>query len=77
MLDGLERQGVVERRPSTEDRRSVTVHLTARGRRLLKRKRKLVGRQAHRRCSSRSIPPTAIAAARLLGVLAAAIEDQA
>ena len=42
MLDGLERQGVIERRPSTEDRRRVTVQLTARGRRLLNRKRDLV-----------------------------------
>jgi DNA-binding MarR family transcriptional regulator len=41
-LDALEREGVIERRPSTEDRRSVVVTLTARGRKLLDRKRKLV-----------------------------------
>jgi DNA-binding MarR family transcriptional regulator len=41
-LDALEREGVVERQPSTEDRRSVVVSLTKRGRKLLDRKRKLV-----------------------------------
>ncbi len=76
MLDGLERQGVVERRPSTEDRRSVTVHLTAPGRRLLERKRKLVA--AKRQAVFESLDPAdRDTAARLLGVLAAAIEDQA
>jgi DNA-binding MarR family transcriptional regulator len=42
MLDGLERDGVVERSHSTEDRRRVTVRLTTRGRRMLKRKREMV-----------------------------------
>ena len=44
-LDGLERQGIVERRPSSEDRRSVRVQLTARGRKLLNRKRALVAKK--------------------------------
>ncbi len=42
MLDGLERAGIVRRTPSTEDRRVVTVQLTPKGGRLLKRKRKRV-----------------------------------
>ena len=44
-LDGLQRQGIVERRPSSEDRRSVSIHVTARGRRLLNRKRALVAKK--------------------------------
>jgi DNA-binding MarR family transcriptional regulator len=42
MLDGLERDGVVERSHSTEDRRRVTIKLTQHGRRLLKLKRETV-----------------------------------
>jgi MarR family transcriptional regulator, organic hydroperoxide resistance regulator len=44
-LDGLQRQGIVERRPSSEDRRSVSIHVTARGRKLLNRKRALVAKK--------------------------------
>lgn len=74
-LDGLERQGVVERRPSTEDRRSVTVHLTARGRRLLDRKRQLV--EAKRHATLQSLDPTdREAAVRVLRALAAAIDQR-
>jgi DNA-binding MarR family transcriptional regulator len=74
MLDGLERQGIVERRPSTEDRRSVSVQLTDRGRRLLNRKRKLV--DTKRKAVFESLDPAdREAAARLLRALAAAIED--
>jgi DNA-binding MarR family transcriptional regulator len=74
-LDGLERQGVVERRPSTHDRRSVTVHLTPRGRRLLDRKRELVA--AKRRAVFESLDPSDREhAARLLRALAAAIEPR-
>jgi DNA-binding MarR family transcriptional regulator len=74
MLDGLERQGVVERRPSTEDRRSVTVQLTARGRTVLERKRKLV--EAKRQAVYESLEPgDREDAARLLRALAAAIEE--
>lgn len=42
MLGTLERDGIVERRASECDRRSVTVRLTAKGRRLLRRKRSLI-----------------------------------
>lgn len=42
MLAGLERDGVVTRRGAEHDRRFVTVSLTAKGRRLLDRKRALV-----------------------------------
>jgi MarR family transcriptional regulator, organic hydroperoxide resistance regulator len=75
MLDGLERQKIVERRPSNEDRRSVEVQLTARGRRLLNRKRKLVDEK--RRTVFESLEPAdRESAARLLRTLAAAIEEQ-
>jgi MarR family transcriptional regulator, organic hydroperoxide resistance regulator len=40
MLDGLERDGIVERSPSAEDRRQVTVSLTPEGKRQLARKRR-------------------------------------
>lgn len=74
MLDGLERHGVIERRPSEEDRRSVEVQLTARGRRLLNRKRKLVDEK--RRAVFESLAPEDRgSAARLLRTLAATIED--
>lgn len=74
MLDGLERQGVVERRPSTEDRRSVTVQLTARGRKMLERKRKLV--VAKREAVYQSLDAADREhAARVLRALAAAIEE--
>jgi DNA-binding MarR family transcriptional regulator len=42
MLTGLERDGIVERHDSDVDRRSTRIRLTAKGRRLLKRKRELV-----------------------------------
>jgi MarR family transcriptional regulator, organic hydroperoxide resistance regulator len=42
MLTALERDGIVERRESDTDRRSVLVSPTAKGRRLLREKRKLV-----------------------------------
>jgi MarR family transcriptional regulator, organic hydroperoxide resistance regulator len=38
MFDGLERAGIVERRHSTQDRRVVTVRLTATGRKLVTKK---------------------------------------
>ncbi|MGH2985873.1 MAG: MarR family winged helix-turn-helix transcriptional regulator [Solirubrobacterales bacterium] len=73
-LDGLERDGIVERRPSSEDRRSVTVHLTAAGHRLLKRKRDLVARK--RRAVYESLEPAdRERAPALLRALAAAIEE--
>ena len=42
MLASLERDGIVERRASEVDRRSVRVTLTPKGRRILRAKRKLV-----------------------------------
>lgn len=42
MLDGLERAGIAERRPSTRDRRVVDVELTEDGRRIVKRKQRLM-----------------------------------
>ena len=42
MLAGLERDGIVKRKPSAVDRRSVRVQLTAKGRRMLKAKRELI-----------------------------------
>lgn len=74
MLDGLERQGVIERRPSTEDRRSVTVNLTSRGRRLLNRKRALVAEK--RRAVYESLDPDERERApALLRKLATAIDE--
>jgi DNA-binding MarR family transcriptional regulator len=74
MLDGLERDGVVERSHSTEDRRRVTVRLTPRGRRLLKRKRELVA--AKRKELFRSLTrDERHDAQRLLDRLADLIED--
>jgi MarR family transcriptional regulator, organic hydroperoxide resistance regulator len=40
MLDGLERDGVVARDPSTDDRRRTIVSLTAKGKRLLAEQRR-------------------------------------
>jgi MarR family transcriptional regulator, organic hydroperoxide resistance regulator len=40
MLDGLERDGVVVREPSTDDRRRTIVSLTAKGKRLLAQQRR-------------------------------------
>jgi DNA-binding MarR family transcriptional regulator len=42
MIDGLEREGIVERRPSAEDRRAIEVAITDHGRELHARKRKEV-----------------------------------
>ena len=39
MLDGLVRAGIVERRPSSTDRRVVEIFLTDEGRRIVRRKR--------------------------------------
>ena len=45
MLDSLERSGVVARRPSSADRRAVTVSLTAKGTHLVAAKREAVEEQ--------------------------------
>lgn len=74
MLDSLEREGIIERGRSTEDRRSVVVTLTAKGRKLLKRKRELV--QAKRAALYQSLPPAdRERAADLLRRLADLIEE--
>jgi DNA-binding MarR family transcriptional regulator len=74
MLDGLEREGVVVRRPSDADRRSVTVELTSRGRLLVRRKQKLV--DARRSAVYESLRPSdRRAAVRVLRAMAASIED--
>jgi DNA-binding MarR family transcriptional regulator len=74
MLDVLERHGVIERRPSDEDRRTVAVTLTAGGRRTLVRKRKLV--EEKRRAVFESLDPSdRKRAPQLLRALAAAIDD--
>jgi DNA-binding MarR family transcriptional regulator len=74
ILDALERDGIVERRASEEDRRSVIVSLTAAGRRLLNRKRKLV--EAKRTEVFESLDTAdRKRAAKLLRALAAAIEQ--
>ena len=56
MLDGLARAGVAERRHATSDRRVVTVRLTAKGRRLMKRRKEVVG--AKRRALYESLSPS-------------------
>jgi DNA-binding MarR family transcriptional regulator len=74
MLDGLERDGVVERTHSVEDRRRVTVKLTQRGRRMVKRKREIVA--AKRRELFASLTPAEqVDAERLLTRLAEVIEE--
>ena len=74
MLDGLERAGIVERRPSEQDRRVVTVRLTAKGRRLLERKRLLVAEK--RRALYESLAPSERRQVeRLLRRLAGVIEE--
>ena len=75
-LDGLERQGIVERRSSEADRRSTEIHLTARGRKLLERKRKLV--EAKRQAVYDSLDAgDRERAADVLRALASAIEADA
>jgi DNA-binding MarR family transcriptional regulator len=36
LLDGLEREGLVQRKPHKSDRRMLTIHLTTKGRKLMK-----------------------------------------
>ncbi len=76
MLGGLERAGVVVRRPAGDDRRRVAVELTDGGRRLLGRKRKLVTAK-QTAVFSRLEPADRKRAAALLRTMAAAIEEPA
>jgi DNA-binding MarR family transcriptional regulator len=74
MLGGLERDGIVERRPSSSDRRVVTVRLTRRGRRLVDEKERVV--QAKRRALYASLGDSERAQVeRLLRRLAGVIEE--
>jgi DNA-binding MarR family transcriptional regulator len=73
MLSGLERDGFVERRGCTRDRRVVRVALTAHGAQRVARKRERI--RARREEVYRSLEPGERAsAARVLARLAAAIE---
>lgn len=74
VLDGLERDGVVSRLRSAGDRRTVTVALTAEGRRRLQRTRSWIAAR-ERRLLERLAPEEREPAARLLGHLAEIIED--
>jgi MarR family transcriptional regulator, organic hydroperoxide resistance regulator len=74
MLDGLERSGIVERRPSEADRRAVTVRLTPKGKRLVERRRKLSIEK--RRALYESLTPSERRQVeRLLSRLAAVMEE--
>lgn len=74
MLDGLERMGVVKRTPSAQDRRVVTVCLTAKGKRLLERKQREVS--ARLGAVYEAVPPAEREGAeRLLRALAAATDE--
>lgn len=74
MLGGLERAGVVVRRPAGDDRRRVVVELTDAGRSLLGRKRKLVAAKQDA-VFSRLEPADRKRAATLLRAMAAGIEE--
>lgn len=74
MLSTLERDGIVERGDSEVDRRSVTIRLTAKGRKLLKEKRALI--TAKQELIYESLNPTERRQAEaILHRLALAIED--
>lgn len=69
MLDGLERDGLIERRPSTVDRRAVTIDLTEAGRAAELRVRRRI--EAKRRRLFEALSPSdREGAARLLKGLA-------
>lgn len=74
MIDGLERDGVVRRAPSPDDRRVVLVSLTDDGRRLVGEKRKLLA--ARRLEVARSLAPEERAeAARILRRMAGLVDE--
>lgn len=74
MLDGLERDGIVERSHSTTDRRRVTVRLTAEGRKILAAKRRMVA-QKRRKMFESLHPDERREAAHLLGRLAGLFDE--
>ena len=74
MLATLERAGIVERRSSEVDRRSVTVTLTAKGRRMLKAKRAVIS-EKQRRIFASLTPAERGRAEGILRRLAVAMEE--
>jgi DNA-binding MarR family transcriptional regulator len=74
MLDGLEAEGVVERRHSKEDRRCVTASLTERGAELVDNKRHAVNEKLGTVYDSLAEADRA-QAERLLITLASAVEE--
>ena len=74
ILDGLERDGVVEREPSTEDRRRTIVSLTAKGKRLLTQQRRK-SQQTKQRLYDQLSPRERRQAEGLLHRLAQVISD--
>jgi DNA-binding MarR family transcriptional regulator len=74
MLAALARDGVVERRGSSVDRRVVTVRLTDKGRRLVRAKGKVVA-EKRRRAYEQLSPRERRDAVALLGRLAEVIEE--
>jgi DNA-binding MarR family transcriptional regulator len=75
MLDGLERDGRIERVPQTDDRRRVAVELTPDGRRALAVTAARF-EDGRRRISASLAPEDRAQAARLLRRLAAIVEEQ-
>jgi len=74
ILDVLERDGVVEREPSTEDRRRTIVSLTAKGKRLLTQQRRK-SQQTKQRLYDQLSPRERRQAEGLLHRLAQVISD--
>jgi DNA-binding MarR family transcriptional regulator len=74
ILDGLERDGVVEREPSTEDRRRTIVSLTPKGKRLLAQQRRK-SQQTKQRLYDQLSPRERRQAEGLLHRLAQVISD--
>ena len=74
MLDSLERDAIVKRVHSVEDRRAVSVRLTAKGRRLLDAKRELVATKRRELYESMT-PAERAQVERLLARLAELIEE--
>ena len=74
VLDGLERAGIVERVRPDSDRRTVTVKLTAEGRRRLERTRRWIAARERRLFESLA-PDEREQAGRLLGHLAEVVEE--
>lgn len=74
MLDGLQREGLVERERRPEDRRVVQVRLTAEGRRRVEAKRDRIAQRRRQVFESLS-PAERKQAARVLARLASAMEE--